>query len=417
MTRYLCAALGLVLAAGCAHSVQVLPYSDKSRNKGVVYALPRALLKVTVPYTIEQKSKMDFGHVKELDVAEAHIRKPVIVEAAPAPDLKNLMVLTGQGISDDWLLDSSLGFRVDQHLMISSLEASVQDKGIELARATVSAAVDIAKLATAAAAGPGDPGPDLKMLLHRIHALYREDASKLAVSSDPAKIEKLATLRKELEQLTALVATYEEGTKDRIESVDLTYTAFVDPAACPAKDGAYECVVQAKELPKVKAGIPAVKLRLALSAEAYERGKRAYFSQGNASETGIVYRVGEPVTVAVSTGGELPAFEQQLVLPQFGRFGVVDVSAKAFGNRTTTVSFDASGLREYRLASESKSEKAVAALGESAKALAAARAELEPTSKAEQELADLKAQTELIQAQIALERAKAELEAARRGGP
>lgn len=431
--RVVCVALACLLGAGCVKHVSVSPLSTTEPVRGVVYALPKTLLKVTVTYTVQEKRKLVHGAVKGDPAQSVVISKPIVIEPVNLADERARLVLQGSDLSDDWLLETNLGFAVDERGLLASVEADTKDQTLAAAKALVTAGIDAVELVTVAKSGDDEPLKSLRKRLEELYALV--PTVKEGKDGKPTRLEQLDQLRKEIELLLGLIEAWSKSNTSTVSSADFVIVTLVDPEACERKDALLSCRVQPPSLGSglPRETLPVVKLLLEVPQTA-----SALATTTLAARQGVAYRV--PLTTrlrveAAFGGATWQLADTEVRLAQFGPIAFVDASTRPLGNRKTSATFDAAGLRTYKVDSSSVADKALdsaaGALESSRKALTAVRYDLqleslekqksladakkalEPKTEDEEALAALKRKTALLQAEAELEKAKKALEDAR----
>lgn len=393
----LISAVLLVALVGCNPKlVRVAPYRDDARD-GVVYALPRTVLKVAVTYTIREETQLEHGVVVKELAPVVSVEKPVVIEPITTADQANVFVLSGEDANASWLLETNFGFKVGENGILLGADVEGKDRSIEATQQIVTAALQAAKLL--AVAGPGD-ADRTKAIRDRIAGIYARVAA--LPPNAPKRLETLEQLRKELDVLLAFAATYSTTNTTRKTEREVSHVVLLDPATdCKASRDGTVCTIQPQIAPTVRAAaMPSVEVHLLVTDRDAAAATVPFFpSQDAPARTGIVYRVARPVmtTVVVAQDGVRREVSRSVVLlPQYGRYAVAPLVAKRGGRVKTVASFDASGMREYKVEAGSVADQAVTKLGESLesvqKGIVAVRYDLEIDAlKKQKELNDARA--------------------------
>ncbi|WP_338277197.1 hypothetical protein [Corallococcus caeni] len=472
--------MALVLGSGCAHQVYSSKLTAAAPPRGVVYALPKTVLKVTIPYTVRETSRMVNGYASS-PLQEVLVQKPVVIETKSVADLVNTFVLSGDDLNDDVLLEAELEFKVNDNGLLEGVSADSSDNTLKAVQSSVSAGISVAKtLAVAAGMEP----PELTAALRRIKQIYREigelvafdpipvvaspevpsgvdvrvpetpgaKTPRLEPATAPAKavarksiVERtlevkrrqglIQALTQELEKLQAVVQTYQDKNKDVVKETELAYTLTVDPDSFDKSKADWTYEIAPDELVKGIKSAEMPKVTLVL------KGAGAQTTQVNGGwkpqdrNPGFIYRATATLQLLVQVDNT-DVLQDWVSIPQLGHFASASVESKRFTTRKTSATFNGSGaLKEYKVKTGSSADKVAEAVASSLdsvqkslldlryglkiedlqkqKELADAKKALEPgpgQSDAEKTIADLKEQTQLTQAKLALEQAQLDLE-------
>jgi hypothetical protein len=413
---FLSAALGL---GGCTRSVTTCRCDPNQLNSGVVYSLPKTLLKVSITYSVEKETTTEAGIVKS-ETYTAVIRKPIVVEPILAADPQSRFVLSGEGLTKDAALDASFKFQVDDNLLLAGVTAEATDKAPEILQAATGAALSALKIA--AMAGPREVTP-LKEVSQRLAAINQEIAA-LTTSQDPKRFEQLEALQKEQQVWLAFVARYRELNSTKMETRDVVYTRILDlgdftwAAPCWKLAGVKAPAAMLGNV--TDAGVPAVTVEVFACAG---QGPDQTPAMRSAGEKGVVYRVPTLLRTRITLGPPSNAvlFDDHIRFAQVGPLSRVEARYKTFGKRKTTMVFSAAtgSLKEYGVEATSSAEAAAkavdtsltkvqTALGEIKKAQDAAEAAKKTPEQVK--LADFEMQKKLAEAEAALLDAQQKLE-------
>jgi hypothetical protein len=414
-----------LLAGGCAtKSLSVQPQTAPGQ-RGVVYGLPKTLLKVTVPYTVVKKTVVSDG-ITTHEQPIVDVRKPIRIDPVYVVDPANLFVLDGKDLWDSMWLDSSTKVTLSSGLLLTGVEADSTDKGPEVAESLVSSALTIAKLAAAAGEVKAEPVTSIQTRLAAIAKEIGAEAQRLGAADqgvrDAAK-NHIQDLIAERTQLLDIVKAYEASASETVETTEVDYVIVLDPSDAdtfkPVKDK--EQLVSQHQIapPESLFGVGHVsptpvfiKVYKGQTAIA-EAGNRVLVPAGN----GVLYRPAVPVRVSATVGGAT-ALDGYLPMSQFGQAAILDAKYKAWAHMKTTAKFDSTsgGMTEYGVDASSSAERAAKLLDNSATKLSSTLAAIQEaqakaaTAAAAKPDAEIAAQQKLLQAQYDLDKLKIEYE-------
>lgn len=418
-------AIAALALTGCTRSVTTSTLQPGVLNAGVVYSLPKTLLKVSITYTIEKTTKMEDGIIKS-STEEAVIRKPLVVEPVLASDPQNCYVISGQGLTKDVGLDASFKFQINDNLLLAGVAADVTDKTPEILQGVVSSGLSIAKVV--AMAGEEATSP-LKEVAGRLASIDTEIATLARPNNDdPKRLEKLDTLQKEQQTWLSFVAKYRELNTTRIETRDVAYTRVMDLTEFKwAEDRWALASVKApgKMLGNLAdSGVPGVSVEVFANRTQYDNATGAFLTP-EAGEKGVIYRVPTPLRTRITVApSNTVFFDDYIPFAQVGSFNKVEASYKALAKRKTTMIFSATtgGLKEYGVETTSSAEAATKALDTSLSKVQTTMGEIKKTQDAaeaakktpeQMKLSELDMQKKLVDAETALLEAQQKLEKAK----
>jgi hypothetical protein len=412
----------LALFSGCARSVTTAPYVLNKRNSGVVYALPKTRLRVTVTYTVIAKTKIENGIASPLP-KEIVIAKPVVIEPLLVSDTKNTFVLSGERLVKDSRLDASFKFQLNDNQTLASVTSESLDKSPEIFQGLVGSGISIAKMVAVAGAG-GIPTP-LKEIGARIKVIDNEVAA-LATGNDTDKATKIKKLLDEESVLMDAAKRYLELNGEKSEEKDIAYIQILDVADFSKVGNSYtkEVAVPAAKLGDFnQPAIPVLKIELLLTDDQMARAKANFFSDDKAKpDPSIVYRVPTPVRVkATAAPKNVVVFEDDILFAQIGPFNSVEAKYKLWAKRKTAITFSATtgSVKEYGVESTSSAEAAAKALDTSLTKVqgavvdiqkAQAAAEAAKKTPEQTKIIELDTQKKLLEAEAALIKAQQELD-------
>lgn len=438
--RSWCFTAALMLCTGCAHQVYSSKLTGTTAPKGVVYALPKTVLKVTIPYTVRETSKVENGYASS-PLQEVLVQKPVVIETKSVADLGHTFVLSGDDLNDDVLLEAGIEFKLNDTGLLEGVSADTTDNTLKVVQSSVSAGLSVAK-ALAVPAGTQKP-PALEAALDRIQQIYKEigelvtpDIVPVAVGPEvpsgvdvkvpemqgtkapkPAKAAakrpiavrveevkkrqgQIETLTQELEKLQALVQAYQDKNKLVVKETELTYTLTVDPDSFDKSGTDWVYDITPNELVKdIKAEMmPKVTLRLKGAGAQARQVSEGWKPQDK--NPGFVYRATATLPLLVQIK-DTDVFQDWISLPQLGHFASASVESKRFTTRKTSATFSSvsGALKEYKVNTGSSADKAAEAVASSLDAVQKSLVDLRYGLKIE----DLQKQKELADAKKALE--------------
>ena len=397
-------------------------------QRGVIYGLPKTLLKITVPYTIVRRTLVQNGVTQAPPLAPSvEVRKPIKIEPIYIADPSNLYVMTGAELFDSIWLDTSTKLTVGSNAMLSAVESDVTDKGPEVASSTVSSALTIAKLVAAAGPAEGEPMPTIKTRLRKIGDALKIAIEEYAMASDDAVLkkskDKIDALLAERTMLLTIVKAYEDASTQTETLTEVEYTITIDPsdptafATIAGKPFLQHTLTPPIEIfgSDCRGVTPTV-----VAVNLYRSTLDQSISSQRAITTkieGIPYRSAVPIRVTVDIGGA-PAFDGYIPMSQYGSVAVADAKYKPWAHMKTAAKFDpiTGSLVEYGVDASSSAEKAAKVLDESATKISTTLGEIQKartdaaTAAAAKPQADLTAQKNELQAQYDLDKLRVEYE-------
>jgi hypothetical protein len=444
--RLWCFTVALVLGTGCAHQVYSSKLTTTTPPKGVVYALPKTVLKVTIPYTVRETSRVTNGYASS-SLQVVLVQKPVVIETKSVADLGHTFVLSGDDLNDDVLLEAGIEFKLNDNGLLEGVSADTTDNTLKAVQSSVSAAISVAKV-LAVPKGPESP-PELNAALYRINQIYREigelvapdiipvvaspeappevdmkvpelpgaKAPKSEPARAPAKVaakkpiaERMAEVKKrqglievltqELEKLQAIVQTYQDKNKDVVKETELTYTLTIDPDLFDKSQADWTYKIAPDQLVKgvTSAEMPRVKLVLKGAGAQETQVSGGWKPQDK--NPGFVYRAAATLPLLVQVNNT-DVLQDWVSLPQLGHFASASVESKRFTTRKTSATFSnvSGALKEYKVNTGSSADKVTEAVASSLDSVQKSLLDIRYGLKIE----DLQKQKELADAKKALE--------------
>ncbi len=419
-------ALGLMLC-GCVRTVTTQPYRLNESNSGVVYALPKTRLQVTIPYTIRYTTTLQNG-VPAGTAQDVLISKPVALQPLLLPDPDNTFVLSGENLVKDASLDASFKFQVNDNQLLAAITSDAQDKSPQIFQGLVASGIAVAKMV--AVAGPaGKAPPVLAALGERINQITEEIAAAEKLDDPGKAVARLDLLLKEQARLQEEVKRFQENNMAKVEEKEMAYTRALDLTDF-RREGEWLvadiCAPPAMLGDFATAEVPAVRIELQITEDQQRNAKaRRFPNSSRPPEPGVVYRVPTPVRVRVTVAPKaVVVLDGEISFAQLGPFNQVEAKYKTWAKRTTQITFSpkTGSLSEYGVDATSSAEAATSALGTSlGKTQAAveeirktqAAADAKKTSPNQLRLNDLEMQRDLLKAEADVIKARQELDQAR----
>jgi len=447
MRTYVPFLVPVVLAlGGCAHSVTTSIYDPCGTNAGVVYSLPKTLLKVSVTYTIEKRTRMVDG-LLENPTETPTIRKPIVIEPILTSDPRNSLVLSGEGLTKGVSLDSSFKFQISDSQLLAGVTAETTDKTPEILQGVVTSGISIAKMVAMAGERATTP---MKEVANRLKTINDRIAA-LAAAEDPNNLKRLDALLKEQQVWLSFAAKYRELNTTKVEEREVIFSRILDLTDFKWMTDHWEAKVVS---PGARLGdfsdaaVPAVTVEVFATEQEYNNSKAAFSPTGSAAqhqaaapnagqndkmkrpctaEKGVIYRASVPLRTKVRLGGSnTVVFDDYIPFAQVGPFNKVEARYKALAKRTTTIVFSAAtgGVKEYGVEATSSGDAAAKAIDMSLAKMQTALGDIkkaqdaaEATKKTPEQikLSDLDMQKKLTDAEAALIEAQQKLERLRAG--
>jgi len=470
------AAFLIGLTVGCAHAgLKLNPMDPTKVNKGVLFALPKTLLKVNITYSVEKTTRIENG-VATVDNPVVRLLKPVMLTPIQVPDRDAIFSLSGEGVAQRALIQSKLSFQLDDKGLLQGVDTEMTEKSIEVLQGVVSAGINVAKLSAVAGKGSIEP------ISNAIDGVYKEiretvaehtvenasppkptgkdpyavpslpvppaspsgDAKKGLEKSQPPKAKltldektkRLEGLRKELDLLHGITDEWSKYNKEQTEIKEVEYSIILEPELkAQNQDTWISESIQPTGLIEGAAPFPQVVVKVTVPKEC--QGLNLSGMKWDESSQGVLYRFATSC-LTVITVGNVEVAHDYLSYSQFGPVAVVPVTDKVMATKKTKLAFgNTGGLREFSQESGSSADRLVQQLGSSVdsiqkaigevrydlkidelekqKKLKEAEDNLKPKDAAQLELERLQREKDLTQAQIDLEKAKKELDDLKKG--
>ncbi|HVZ95065.1 MAG TPA: hypothetical protein VG797_11210 [Phycisphaerales bacterium] len=381
-------------------------------TEGVVYCLPKTLLKISVTYTVVKRTEI-VGGVTRSPTLTIEVRKPIAIQAVTVADRNNCFAIDDNEVADSVWLQGSTKVTVGNNLLLTGVESNLTDKGPEVVESAVSSALAIAKMVVAAGAVSGEP---LTAINARLAQIATEIAQKVAAlqganaAAPPALLTDIDNLMKEREKLLAVVKAYQDSNSESVELVEIPYSVTVDPSdATTFVSSAQPYSSYTLQPPSELFGVgniapTPVVVNVYRTAVQIQDAATPYAAGPHTP--GVLYRPAMPVRVSVFVGTAV-AFDDVIPMNQFSTVALLDAKYKPWAMMKTAVKFDATngGLIEYGVDFSSSAERAAKVLETSTSKLGTTIGDLQKirgdaAKAAEGEpLANAKAQKELLQAE------------------
>jgi len=372
--------------------------SSTASDTGIVYYLPKVLLKITIPYTLREETKTTQGIINKS--SSVYIKKPIEIAPIIVPDKNNRSVISYSDITKNIFLESGLTFELNGGGILTSVEADLKDKTWESIEKFVSAGIKIASF-IAAVAGPQIP-PELEGVKKRIDSIYKQLGKKLTK-------DQIKELTEELTALNTIITIYNSNNQLSINETDTAYTIVIDPE--DFKDDTVEKGFIYHEIKPdgliYKNALPSVVIRLKLNRSEISESCKTVLTD---SHPGIAYRVPMPILTTVTIKSTV-VFQDYINFPQFGSHAYVNVDSKGFKDQKTKIVFSDTkgGIVTYSITSGASGDKIAESLSNSADNLSKAVSDI----KASIQTGDIKNEKALIDSQKELLDSKKELEEAK----
>jgi hypothetical protein len=414
-------------ASGCAtHSISsdyVKPTAALP-TKGVVYALPKTRLKVTVTYTVSTTTIYSNG-VKSIAVPAVSIRAPVVVEALLVGDRDNMFVAKGDKLIDAATLDTTFKITLGSEQLLTGVSADTSDKSGEVLKNIVGSAISVAKILAVAGTGTSQTITKIQQAIDKIDA----SIAALADSTDGQRAAKIKALIEERKALVDFLGSLQEDNKSTTEDKQATYSTIVDVNSMTWDPATLVWTADVQAPPNLvgvanASAVPKVTLKIFATGDEHTRALTKYESLSATDREGILYRIPAYLHVQGEVVGQSTVLDGYLPIMQAGLVGTLEAKSKSFTKRNTSITFDGQtgALKEFGVVTESSAAASTKAISESLGSVQTAVADLKKAredeknaekSDAQVETASLKEQTDLINAQFALIEAQQKLDAAK----
>jgi hypothetical protein len=447
----------LALAVGCCTALSIgcastngLTVTPINRDKpGVVVSMPKTVLRVTILYQVDHTVELQNGFPVN-HAAEVSVVKPITVQTVLVADPTATFQISPYQVADGSFLDSKLGFAFDDGGLLQSVDSEISDKTIQAIQSYVSAGISVAKIV--AAAGTGIP-LELQGTISRMRTLYTEFGR---TTDDKSR----KNLKAELDTLQDVVDAYVKKNAITTTTREVTYTldvdieqfAWKDQTVSQGSDGTFTIQPDSLIAGVTKNQMPLVTLTLhspwceTVRTQRQDAWKALLdpttsdkANKDKKVKGGFPYRLPAPLKMDI-TSGTTQVLSTFVPIAQFGETGMVRVDSKRLGDRKTQLSFGGNGgIKQYKIDSSSTADKLAASIATSLdslqkslndirygvqtdalaaqRKLADAQAGVAPKDPTETEIDKLLLEKKLVEAQVALEKAKQDLaELKKKGG-
>lgn len=371
--KYILITLVTILFSGCKTvELESYVYADKKKeyNKpGIVYSLPKNILKVEITYTTKKQYRMINGieSLEENFTPEISIDNPIKVSSILVPDETFTYRLTGERISNDFFAKSTLDFNLTRNGILKSIDSDVEDESVEFGESLILTASNIIQPGVSLMKYDKDNAQTYDLELYEE---IQQLNSNLIKEKEKSKVDLIISKIKHLE---AQIEKYRFLNKIYFKSTNEKYTVHIDPFHAYEKNEELKTEVQgivynhtihptglfSESIPKVQIVIRKnnpLKVNPFINAEDKIHG--------------VVIRHPANSKIDLIVDENLVASEI-VYLGQLGNISILPVKIKRGGKIKTTIKFDevTGALSQHRIEATSSSEKIGKSLVKSSKTL------------------------------------------------
>jgi len=401
MKHVLLCLFSVVVLVGCSPGTfTVRPHAPGTASDGIVYALPKATILISFPYTVATSKRLAEGtYVTENQVTLG----AVAVTSQTTPDTEHFYEIQ-TNLDDAATWKNSFNAELSANLVLTKSGVTTEP----VSTAVIKGAIDVLRIFLERSEDD-DGGPAAQAEVDKLTATQakaRDELQKLLdaelnVSAPNLEHQKAVDARKAFLEATI------NYTQTRIQALStknaepqqLTVDCQVPPSATVAS-----YTIDSGTCPELKAFIETAKdpQKYPSSFVLTLDGVPTSSADDGLEEKGLnafVYRVPYVGTYTLTKADKAVIAQGQIAIPQLGSFGRIFVKPSRFAKHTVELSLHEStgGLRAYTSKREgAAAQSATTGIGEILTALQAARdADPDPT-----QLAILQTQNTLLEAQI-----------------
>lgn len=395
MKRSLVTFLVIGLLTSCSSvKLQSIKYSNKEVEEGIVYKLPKNLIKVEITYSIKEPYEIVNGIEKKLEKTEAIvvIDKPITITSKLIADETNSYVLTGDRISNDFFTKSTLEFNLTQDGILKSIDTDIEDVSPEFAEKVILSAGNISKTLIAPQSEIASQlNSELSLLMTQLSNLNAGEpqadnlnsriqeilAQLLTLDYDSKLLSQIVLLNDEfilnnnkdslniiaskIKHLQEQIDWYQKRNKTYFKSKKIKYTSVIDPFIKYTRDEIktnvnktiYSHLIKPKNIfpSSVKeSNIPVIKVSI-------EKKHVAEFKLPKEID-GIVVRHPSSSKIDLEVDNNLYGSEI-IYLAQLGNITIIPVKSKRAGKVKTSLKFDETtgAISQHKIEATSGSSK------------------------------------------------------------
>lgn len=335
-------------------------FQKDTLQEGIVYSLPKTLLKVEVPFALLREFQKINGRATATSVApKVEVFGSIQVSSKIVPDDKYSFRLSGNRISNNFFTKANLDFTLTEEGLLRSIDTDIEDEGAVFAENLILATANIARLL-----------PPISLLGTRgEETTYEDELLDTIKNLDRAllgttKKEEVALIKSKIAHLKLQLNHYQENNTTYYDTLSIKHKVLLDPFKVYQQDGIYtkrfqkdgmdiyHHTIDATYLFKeVKTAVPKVALVVAKkNGSAVDH--KSFF--GEEPIGGIVVR--NPATSQVKILLDGRPVESDLVpLAQLGNLSVLPVKVKRAGKVITEIRFhETSGaLKQHKINAQS----------------------------------------------------------------
>lgn len=397
--------LGITVLS-CSVELKSIKYSESKISEGVVYNLPKNLVKIEVSYTVREPYELVNGVEKRMTNSEAiiAIEKPIKVISKLIADKSKSYVLTGDRITNNFFTKSTLDFNLTQDGLLKAIDTDIDDESAEFGEKLIISTGNIAKTFVAPQSKIASQlNAELASLMTQIQTVQSgtEEANQINLRMEEL-ISQLFTLNYDSKLLTQIVILneeflsnnnkdslniisskikhlqsqiewYQKNNKTFYKSKDIKYTAVIDPFIEYNRDEVKTEKVGTKYSHKIKpknifpSSVPAKKIpEIKITLIDNKQGEFTVDDEVN----GIVVRHPASTKVDLEVNDNLYGSEI-IYLAQLGNISTIPIKSKRAGKVKTTIRFDPTtgAIAQHKIEANSGSSKIGKSLENSTKTI------------------------------------------------
>lgn len=138
--------LVFVACSSCSSSLNSTLYETTENKEGIVYSLPKNLIKVEITYTVKTPYELVNGIEHKLNSGQKiSIDKPINILSTLEPNEDEAYVLSGSRISNNFFTKSNLDLKLSKKGLLTGIEVEIDDQSTEFGENLIISGTNLAK--------------------------------------------------------------------------------------------------------------------------------------------------------------------------------------------------------------------------------------------------------------------------------
>lgn len=383
---------GLLLLTSCSVKLQSTKYSADNLSEGIVYSLPKNLIKVEITYSISEPFEMVNGVERKMEKdAVISVYKPIKVISTLVPDETQSFLMTGDRITNNFFTKSTLDFNLTQNGVLKAIDADIDDQSAEFGEKVIISAGNITKTIVAPQSEIATQlnaklssltnsllttqtdfqkdliNKDIQIIINQMLSLNYDSElmSKIIILNEEFvqnnNKDSLSIIASKIKHLQEQIKWYQQNNKTFYKTKEVNYIAVLDPFFIYNRAEIKTTKVENKFIHEIipsnifpssvrPTDVPSIKVSL---------------TNTNPKEielpsvvNGVVVRHPSSTKIDLELNNSLYGSEV-VYLAQLGNISIVPVKSKRAGKVKTSIKFDETtgAISQHRIEANSGSEK------------------------------------------------------------